>query len=331
MGDLNSRIENLSPEKRRLLALLSKKKGAAAAKDEPRNDTGEDSLPESSAPASAATDLNHPTLTEELLTPGSEEAAPQKDTIRNFYDSVNRQLNESEFGEHSIFLNYGYVPNDNPSYAVVTPEFTLHKNSVRLVLELIGDAVLTPQSSLLDVGCGRGGTIATIRRFFKLGKIMGVDLTPQAIEFCKRTHRVPETSFMEGDAENLAFDDNSFDFVTNVESSHCYGDILKFYREVFRVLKPSGHFLYTDLMSKEKADTYPEKLAEIGFKVLRRVDITGNVLLSCDEVAATHYRAYGRDNDQSVIQNFLAMPESPVYNDMKSGKTKYLIFKIFRP
>ncbi len=322
MGDLDARIQNLSPEKRKLLELLAKKKkGGTPVEDAPKTAEG-----------GGNAESVQPVLTEELLTPGSEGDAPEKKTIQDFYNSVNRQLDESEFGKHSFFLNYGYVPNDSPSYSrVKMPDFTLHKNSVRLILELIADAPLTPESSLLDVGCGRGGTIATIRRFYEVGRIMGVDLTPEAVSFCKRTHQLPDTAFMEGDAENLDIEDHSFDFITNVESSHCYGDIEKFYGQVFRILKPGGRFLYTDIMSSEQAEILPEKLTAMGFEIERRVDITANVLLSSDEVAATHYRAYGRNNDQSVIQNFLAMPDSPVYVDMKSGKTKYLIFKVRRP
>lgn len=322
LNDLKERIQNLTPEKRRLLELLASK-SSSAAHGEPAPPQQEKPLPP------LAEDAEKTALTESLLTPGQEEVIPQKKSVHRFYDSVNRQLDESAFGRHSIFLNYGYVPNSNPSHAAVKPpEYLLHKNSVRLVLELIGDFPLARQHRLLDVGCGRGGTIATIRKFFEAAEIFGVDLTSKAIAFCRKTHVFPDTFFMEADAEKLPMADRSFDVVTNVESSHCYGDIEAFYKEVRRVLKPAGYFLYTDILSSEKARRLPSKLTELGFVIERQQDITSNVLLSCDEVAENHYRAYGDRNDEEVIQNFLAMPESPVYNDMKTGKTQYLIFKI---
>ena len=42
-------------------------------------------------------------------------------------------------------------------------------------------------------------------------------------------------SFEVGDAENLASADGAFDVVANIESSHCYGNIPRFTREVARV------------------------------------------------------------------------------------------------
>ena len=54
--------------------------------------------------------------------------------------------------------------------------------------------------------------------------------------------------FEVGDAETLPFDAESFDIVTNLESSSCYPDVHAFYREVHRVLAPGGHFLYSDCL-----------------------------------------------------------------------------------
>ena len=51
---------------------------------------------------------------------------------------------------------------------------------------------------------------------------------------------------MQGDAQNLPFPDQSFDAVINVEASHQYPDFPRFLEEVTRVLRPGGHFLYTD-------------------------------------------------------------------------------------
>lgn len=77
------------------------------------------------------------------------------------------QLNASPFGPFSFFLNYGYVPGLNPQYSCVQlPERMLNKNSVLLVLEVLEDCV-TAASRVLDVGCGRGGTLFVITQFFQ--------------------------------------------------------------------------------------------------------------------------------------------------------------------
>ena len=61
-----------------------------------------------------------------------------------------------------------------------------------------------------------------------------------------------EESLCPGDAENLPFEDNSFDAIINVESSHCYGNVEQFLREVHRVLRPGGDFLFVDLRGAQK-------------------------------------------------------------------------------
>ena len=139
-----------------------------------------------------------------------------KQQCKEFYNSVSRQLNASEFAEFSHFLNYGYVADESPQHAaVVLPKYYLNRNSVKLVLETIGDCPVDGKR-MLDVGCGRGGTVLVANTFFKPASITGVDLSPFAINFCQNTHKGRSLSFQEGDAENLPFENSSFDIVTNV-------------------------------------------------------------------------------------------------------------------
>jgi SAM-dependent methyltransferase len=54
-----------------------------------------------------------------------------------------------------------------------------------------------PLSKCLDVGCGGGGMTAAIRRFGR-GDVVGVDLSPPAVEFARQQH--PDCRFVLGDA-----------------------------------------------------------------------------------------------------------------------------------
>ena len=56
---------------------------------------------------------------------------------------------------------------------------------------------------------------------------------------------------MQADAEKLPFDDESFDAIINVESSHCYPHIDSFLSEVRRVLAPGGCFGIVDFRKIE--------------------------------------------------------------------------------
>jgi ubiquinone/menaquinone biosynthesis C-methylase UbiE len=99
---------------------------------------------------------------------------------------------------------------------------------------------------VLEVGCGHGGGASYITRILGPTSYTGMDLNPAAIAFSQRRHNVPGLDFVRGDAENLPFPDESFDAVINIESSHCYPGFSRFLAEVARVLRPGGHFLYSD-------------------------------------------------------------------------------------
>jgi Methyltransferase domain len=52
------------------------------------------------------------------------------------------------------------------------------------------------------------------------GLLHGTDLNPNGIAFCQKRHDLPGLDFVHGNAEDLPFDDQSFDAVLNVEASH---------------------------------------------------------------------------------------------------------------
>lgn len=308
MSDIDDRLSKLSPEKRKLFELLEKQRSAARA----------------AAPAPEAGVID-----KERFRFDEAGGRADKGEVREFYDTITRQLDATPFGEHSLFLNYGYVPNDNPSFSPIKlPDSYLNKNGTRLVLELVGDLEILPEHRLLDVGCGRGGTATVLRKFFRFDTFVGVDLSPAAIAFCQRTHRFPRTEFVVGEAESLPVEDASVDVVTNVESSHAYPDVEAFYREVGRVLRPGGAFLYTDVIPADGVEKAMGALGRLGFVIEHERDITSNVVLSCDETAATHARAFHQANDRGIMEMFLGAPTSRIHAAMKDGAQKYLLQRL---
>ncbi len=319
VNGLTGRIENLSPEKRKLLELLARKK---KAEPEPIEAAGP--TPDSAAEA----DIIH----EDVFFSLGTGVFPEKGNVRNLYNAVTKQFNATEFGRYAVFLNWGYTPNDNPDYARVDlPERTVNRNPTRLVVELIGDAPLRPDDRVLDVACGRGGTVTVFRNYFRVGPVYGLDLSDEAIAFCKKTHLWPDTHFTAGDSENLPFDDGVMDIVSNIESSHCYPNIAAFYGEVWRVLKAGGRFLYTDMLHLARIPDLERALTGLGFEIERKRDITSNVLLSCDEIAKANTRLYSKGNHENVISNFLATPDSRIYKEMQTGQQQYVMYKIRKP
>ena len=253
-----------------------------------------------------------------------------KQGTQSFYDAISDQLDQTVFGKYSAFLNYGYVADDSPQMSPIElPPHLLNRTSVKLVLELIGDCDLTAKR-VLDVGCGRGGTLAAVSQYFDAAAKVGLDLSSHAIEFCRRTHRFPNTRFEHGDAEQLPFPDGAFDVVLNVESSHSYLNLDAFYREVRRVLQPGGYFLYTDLFEGSTFDRHEGKLREMDFAIEHKRDIANNVLLSCRATAKLRSQAFRPTPGNSVLDDFLSTPESSVFRELESGRAAYRILKMRR-
>ncbi|HEV7515592.1 MAG TPA: class I SAM-dependent methyltransferase [Thermoanaerobaculia bacterium] len=254
-------------------------------------------------------------------------AQQKKLKVKEFYDKINDSLSESIYAEDATFFNYGYVADERPRSAKIQlPPHWPNRNRIELVLELIGDCDLNDRD-ILDVGCGRGGTILTVDRFFTAGEIWGLDLSPSAVLFCQRLIKNPGIRFVNGESERLPFLDGFFDVVMNVESSCLYPDIYAFYREVDRVLGPGGRFLYTDLLPVEHMASYRSCLTGLGLTLERDQDITPNVLLSLDSIAQRSLEVHGAPTGKEVMEFFLATPGSKPYRDLQEGRLSYRIWQ----
>lgn len=180
------------------------------------------------------------------------------------------------------FMNYGYAPLEGPPNM-----FPLSDNDEpeRFCTQLYHYAVSHTElkdKDVLEVGCGRGGGASYISRYLSPRSYIGLDLSVKGIEFCNRFYSSPNLRFVQGVAENLPFDDQSFDAVVNVESSRVYSDVEGFFREVYRVLKPGGAFLLTDMRPREKVEVLHRQVEDAGFYVEQYHNITQNVVHALD-------------------------------------------------
>ncbi len=133
-------------------------------------------------------------------------------------------------------------------------------------------------------------------------------------------------SFVHGDAEDLPFDDESFDAVINVESSHCYGSMSVFLREVHRVLRSGGHFLFADLLAAEDRDRLHGQVLETGMTVLEKQDITPNVLEALRQDSERKLLLIQRSVNKRLVatfRQFAAIEGSDVFDGFRDGTAIY--------
>ena len=222
-------------------------------------------------------------------------------------------------------LNYGFYDGSDIPY---DPEDI--PNLLRLALyHHVASAVDLSNKDVLEVGSGRGGGASYIARHLQPRSVHGADLSGKAVRFCQDTYRVLGLSFSQGDAEALDLEDESFDVVINIESSHNYPNIRRFIAEVYRVLKPEGYFLFADMRSVRKIPELRELLPRSGFRVISEEDITQNVLSALDRDNSSKI-AFITDNIPQLLRGpfsvFAGAKGTRFYNQLQTDQMKYVNF-----
>ncbi len=227
------------------------------------------------------------------------------------------------------FMNYGYADIDPSTKELMLSDGEGENRFCIQLYQLVAGAVDLSGKDVVEVGSGRGGGASYIARHLKPGSMLGIDLSDKAVDFCKQNYAVDGLSFRQGDAENLPLPNTSVDVVVNLESSHCYGSMDRFLSEVYRVLRPGGHFLFSDHRDADKIQLLHGQLEKCGFSQEKETDITPNVV-----------RALELDNDrkQRLIEKkcprvlrgrmaeFAAMKGTKTYETFRTGHSRYLSF-----
>lgn len=103
-----------------------------------------------------------------------------------------------------------------------------------------------PYRKALEVGCGTGFFLLNLRQAGVLTEGHVVDISPGMVEVAKRNARGLgfEVSGRVADAENLPYEDEEFDLVVGHAVLHHVPDVEQALREVLRVLRPGGRFVF---------------------------------------------------------------------------------------
>lgn len=121
----------------------------------------------------------------------------------------------------------------------------LHPGGYEATEKLCDLGNVNQNSNVLDLACGTGTTSFFISDKYNCN-ISGIDISKNLINRAnislKKRDRNEKIDFQVGDALQLPYPDNSFDFVISQAFFILIDDKEKAFREISRVLKPGGYF-----------------------------------------------------------------------------------------
>ena len=103
---------------------------------------------------------------------------------------------------------------------------------------------------IIDVGTEEGDFISTLMKVLRdYNSFTGIDIVEDELEKAKEQLKDAPANFVMMNAETMTFQDNKFDTVCISYSIHHLENIETVLAEMYRVLKPGGHFIIQELYS----------------------------------------------------------------------------------
>jgi ubiquinone/menaquinone biosynthesis C-methylase UbiE len=234
-------------------------------------------------------------------------------------------------GDDVVFMDWAYE--EDPAMALPLAESDEpNRAHINLYHRTATQADLSGKR-VLEISCGRGGGASYLVRTLHPASYTGLDLNPNGIAFCQKRHNhLPGLDFLQGNAEDLPFDDQSFDVVLNVEASHLYPRVPRFLAEVVRVLRAGGDFLYTDVRPRAGFADWEAALAEapmrmmsqrvINEEVMRGIEASGQEMLAILGPVTRRAPSF----IDGLARRASDLRASTFYQALQSGETSYRIY-----
>ena len=142
----------------------------------------------------------------------------------------------------------GHDPENLTPEILATVEH-LHTGGAPTTRDQAERITLTPDSRVLDIGCGTGGPARFLAHTYGC-RVDGIDLTPELVEtgqvLTERCGLADRVTLQVGDALDLPYPDQTFDVVWCQNVTMNIEDRAGFHAGVHRVLRPGGILTLTE-------------------------------------------------------------------------------------
>ncbi len=181
--------------------------------------------------------------------------------MESLNQSIERHYLKEELYEDIInCLKEQSIPLDKVKRSDIASVDEFHVRGAAVSQEL-ANSIDLKGVSVLDVGCGLGGPCRMLADKYNC-QATGIDLSNEYIRTANKLSKLVnlnnKTTFIQGNATELPFEDNTFDVVWTQHVQMNIPDKKKFYSEIIRVLKTGGYFLFYDVLKKGDGEiSYP--------------------------------------------------------------------------
>ncbi|MDP4176519.1 MAG: arsenite methyltransferase [Bacteroidota bacterium] len=174
-------------------------------------------------------------------------------------DSVSSPINISCCGGSS----------DDVNYIIMSDEYTKLQGYVADADLNLGCgmptqfAAIKEGDTVVDLGSGAGNDVFVARSIVgESGKVIGIDMTPEMIAKANRNNEklgFTNVEFHLGEIEEMPLDNDIADVVVSNCVLNLVPDKEKAFSEMYRIIKPGGHFCVSDIVLKGEL---PEALSK---------------------------------------------------------------------